>query len=81
MESEVKTIDGQILESLPLLGEQEKRSLLSVIRSFLSLKEEEEPADEKFLSTYNKELDEAMARIDQGEFYTQAEAEKIASKW
>ena len=33
------------------------------------------------LEQYNKELDEANARIDNGEFYTQEEAEKIMNKW
>lgn len=30
---------------------------------------------------YNRELDEAEKRINNGEFYTQDEAEKIAKKW
>ncbi|MCF6308319.1 MAG: hypothetical protein L3J09_10210 [Flavobacteriaceae bacterium] len=30
---------------------------------------------------YNKELDEAEARIENGEFYTQEEVEKMMEKW
>jgi len=33
------------------------------------------------IEQYNKEIDEANARIDNGEFYTQEEAEKIMDKW
>ncbi len=33
------------------------------------------------IEQYNKEIDEANARIDNGEFYTQEEAEKIMEKW
>ena len=30
---------------------------------------------------YNRELDEAEARVRRGEFYTQAEVEKMTEKW
>jgi hypothetical protein len=30
---------------------------------------------------YNRELDEAEARVKQGEFFTQDEVEKMAKKW
>lgn len=33
------------------------------------------------LEQYNKEIDEAIADIEKGEFYTQEEARKIAGKW
>jgi len=33
------------------------------------------------LSQYNKEIDEANARIDAGDFLTQEEVEKIANQW
>lgn len=34
----VKTIDSQILNYLPLLDDEEKKSILGVIESFLTLK-------------------------------------------
>jgi len=33
------------------------------------------------LEQYNKEIEEANVRIDNGDFYTQEEAEKIMDKW
>jgi hypothetical protein len=33
------------------------------------------------IEQYNKELDEAEARVRQGEFYTQDEVEKMAKGW
>ncbi|HIP47513.1 MAG TPA: hypothetical protein EYG92_00895 [Lutibacter sp.] len=30
---------------------------------------------------YNKEIDEAVERVENGEFYTQEEAEKIMNQW
>ena len=33
------------------------------------------------IEEYNRQLDEANARIDKGEFYSQEEVEKIAKEW
>ncbi len=33
------------------------------------------------IEQYNRELDEAEARIDKGEFFTQTEVENMAKKW
>ncbi len=33
------------------------------------------------IEQYNRELDEAEAEIDRGEFYSQEEVEKMAKKW
>jgi predicted transcriptional regulator len=33
------------------------------------------------LEDYNKEIDEAIARVEAGEFYTQEEVEKMAKDW
>lgn len=33
------------------------------------------------IDLYNKEIDEAISRVEKGEFHTQEEAEKIMDKW
>ncbi|WP_131248899.1 hypothetical protein [Aquimarina atlantica] len=33
------------------------------------------------IEEYNKDIDEAIAEIEKGEFYTHEEARKIANKW
>lgn len=33
------------------------------------------------LEQYNKEIDEAIEDVEKGNFYTQEEAQKIASQW
>ena len=33
------------------------------------------------IEEYNRDLDEAIKEIESGEYYTQEEVEKIASKW
>ena len=78
------TLDSQIKKSLPLLGDDEKRSLLSVIKSFLTLKDLDasHPNGPRLtIEQYNKELKDAEARIDAGEFYTKEEVEEMAKKW
>jgi predicted transcriptional regulator len=54
----------------------EKESLLIVARNYVQLKEGSEPIS---LEQYNKEIDEAMKEMDEGEFYTH-EAVVAASK-
>ena len=60
-----RSIDAQILQSLPLLGKEEKVSLLKVIQTFLKLKDtsvvEEPPFD---IDEYNREIDEAEAEYE-----------------
>jgi hypothetical protein len=62
---------------LPLLGNEEKQSLLTVIKSFLHLKTNNGSRIEQ----YNKDIDEAMARIDKGEFTTHEDVEKEMESW
>ena len=53
----------------------EKESLLQVARHYVELKDDTSPAT---IGQYNAEIDEAMKRIDAGEFYTQDEVVKMA---
>jgi len=66
-------LDSEIQKYLPLLGNEEKQSLLSVIKSFLNLKKDDANIN---IEQYNREIDEAMARIDNGEFTTYEDIEK-----
>jgi hypothetical protein len=75
------SLDNQIKKYLPLLGAEEKQSLLGVIKSFITLKEEPKAPQRLTIEQYNKELDEAEARMDAGEFYTMEEVEQMAKKW
>ena len=67
-------LDTEIKKYLPLLGIEEKKSLLSVIKSFLNLKND--ASDEIDIQQYNKEIDAAMARIDNGDMTTHEYLEK-----
>jgi hypothetical protein len=72
------TIDTEIQKYLPLLGNDEKKSLLGVIKSFLSLKKENISED---IIQYNKELDDAVERIKNGEFTSHEDLEKEMDSW
>ncbi len=72
-------LDSEIQKYLPLLGNEEKQSILSVIKSFLSLKKEN--SETINIEQYNKEIDEAMARINNGAFTTHEDLEKEMELW
>lgn len=68
-----KALDTQIKALLPLLGEEEKTSLLGVMRSFLKLKEaveEDAPFD---INAYNKDIDEAEEEYEKEGGHTHEE--------
>lgn len=56
----------------------EKESLLTAAKNYIELKEEAESLDTQ---QYNKEIDEAVARVKAGEFYTHEEVLKMAKDW
>ncbi|MFN8283116.1 MAG: hypothetical protein U0U67_07860 [Chitinophagales bacterium] len=72
-----QTIDKQIFEYLPLLGNEEKKSILTVIKSFLHLKQDNQINIEQ----YNKEIDEALLQIKNGEFLSQEDLEEESKTW
>lgn len=75
-----RTIDSEIVNYLPLLGEGEKRSLLGIIEAFLKLKRPDH-GERVSIEQYNAELNEALARIKSGKYLTQEEAEAEINGW
>ena len=63
------------------LNKVEDETLLDAIKSMLKYRAKVVQPKRISIEQYNKEIDEANARIDNGEFYTQEEAEKIMDKW
>ncbi len=76
-----KAMDINIEKTLLIkeLQQVEDISLLQAIRAVLhyGLKNEGRISVEQ----YNRELEEAEARIDRGDFFTQDEVEKMAKEW
>ncbi len=67
-------IDSELNKYWSLLTLVQKESILSVIKSFV------EPERIR-IEQYNKEIDEAVTRVESGEFYTHEEVERISKEW
>ncbi len=72
-------IDEKMLSYFLQLTEAEKKSVLLMLQTFVSGRSLNESKD--FIHQYNKEIDEALAEINSGQYITQEELEKQAAKW
>jgi hypothetical protein len=71
-------IKKQVDDYLPLLSTKQQTLVLEMIKSFLNLDNETKRISKK---QYNKEIDEAVERIDNGDFVSHKDALKELSKW
>ena len=74
-----QVLDKQIQKYLPLLRDEEKKSLLSVIKSFLSLRTG--TTERVNIEQYNKELEEAEAEYENGDYISHEEMKNQIKKW
>lgn len=63
------------------LDEVKDATLLHAIKNILKYRSKDTSSKRINLEQYNKELDEAEARVENGKFYTQEEVEKMMEKW
>ncbi len=70
------SLDSEFMQYWSKLTVVQKESLLNVAKNYV---QPNEPVID--LEQYNKEIDEALSRVEGGEFYTQEEVERIAKKW
>ena len=61
------------------LNEMEKKSVVLMLKAFLQQRNQD--TDRISLEQYNKEIDEALAEVEAGNYITQDEMEKRAAKW
>jgi predicted transcriptional regulator len=54
---------------------------LKLVKAMASSYSEEETLESDTIEQYNKEIDQAIAEVERGEFYTQEEVEKMAKEW
>ena len=73
-------IDAQIIKSLELLGNEEKNSLLAVIKSFISLKSDKGSAGYT-IEDYNSELNEAEKEYQKGNVISHEELKRQIKNW
>lgn len=71
------TIKKQFDGYLPLLSDKQQTLLLEMVKSFLNIDKDTKRITRK---QYNKEITEAVARIEEGNFVTHEEALKELSK-
>ena len=75
----ISATDKELIKYFTQLNEPQKQSLLQIIKTFF--KSENGPSDQITIENYNKELDEAMDRISNGNFTTLQELEKEMHSW
>jgi vacuolar-type H+-ATPase subunit D/Vma8 len=71
------TIKKQFDGYLPLLSKKQQTLLLEMVKSFLNIDKDAKRITRK---QYNKEITEAVARIDEGNFVTHEDALRELSK-
>jgi hypothetical protein len=74
-----KTLEKELFQYILQLDEAEKRSVLQMLKTFVKGRELKAP--NITMEQYNKEIDEAVARVESGDFYSQEEAERLAKEW
>ena len=73
-------LDEELGNYLKQLNEVEKKSVLLMLKTFLQGRNEGS-AGRISIEQYNREIDEALAQVAEGDFITQEEMEKQAAKW
>ena len=71
-------IKKQVDNYLPLLSNKQQTLILEMIKSFLNVDIDTERISKK---QYNKEINEAVSRIEEGNFVSHKDAIKELSKW
>ena len=74
-----QNIQQEMTQYFMLLNEAERRSVLLMIKTFLSGKQQ---SDNRIsIEQYNQELDEAEAEFEKGEFFSHEEVVAMSKKW
>jgi hypothetical protein len=72
-------LERELLQYILQLDEAEKKSVLQMLKTFLKGREKKVPRIS--IEQYNKEIDEAVARVEEGEYYTHEEVQRMAKDW
>lgn len=75
----VSSIDKELIRYFVQLSEPQKKSLIQMIKTFT--KPDKGQGDSITIKQYNKELDDAMIRINEGNFTTLEELQKEMQSW
>lgn len=75
----VPPIERELLQYIFQLDEAEKKSVLQMLKAFTKDRKIKTP--NVSIEQYNNEIDEAIARVESGEYFTHEEVERIAKDW
>jgi hypothetical protein len=73
------TLEKELFSYILQLDEAEKKSVLQMLKTFL--KGRANKASQIDINQYNKEIDEAIARVESGDYFTQDDVEKMSKDW
>lgn len=71
-------IKKQVDNYLPLLSDKQQALILEMIKSFLNVDKDTKRISRK---QYNKEINDAVARVEKGNFVSHKDVLKELSKW
>jgi len=74
-----KALEQELFRYILQLDEAEQKSILQMLKTFLKGRETKAPRIT--VEQYNKEIEEAIARVHAGDLYTQDEVEQMAKAW
>lgn len=72
-------IDREMLAYFMRLNDAEKKSVVELLKTFM--KGRKDQVSHLTLEQYNKEIDEAMERVNRGEYTTLEDLEKEMQSW
>jgi len=78
MRSSNMALDDELANYIGSLNRNQKKILLGIMRSLFRSNESEQKID---LKIYNKEIDDAMKRIEAGHFTSLQDVEKEMESW
>jgi hypothetical protein len=73
------TIQQEIQEYFASLNETEQRQVLEIVKTFMA--NQHAQPNSINIEAYNREIDEALAEVAQGNYITQEDMEKQSAQW
>lgn len=73
-----KALDQELYQYILQLDEDEKKSVLQMLKTFISGRTKTTRIS---IEQYNREIDEAIARVEAGQFHTHEEVKRMVKDW
>lgn len=73
------TFDNELFQQILKLDEAEKQSVLQMLKAFIIGRENK--TGRISIEQYNREINEAVAKVKDGDYFTHEEVERIAEDW